>query len=71
MYQVKLKDVKKGEFFALRAVGEADAARMEKLVRVKGEYDRSLRKYEVWKFTDVNDTSYYKGDKLVYVGFTF
>lgn len=63
----KIKDLKKGEYFTLKQIDEPK----ESQVYVRGEYDKSERKYECYKWDDVNNTRFYKGDKEVYTGFTF
>ena len=59
-----LKEVKKGEFFRLT---DSDTA----TVYIKGDYDRSEKKYEVSKFYDMNDIKFMNGTRTVYIGFTF
>lgn len=63
----KIKDLKKGEYFTLKQIDEPK----ESQVYVRGEYDKSELKYECYKWDDVNNTRFYKGDKEVYTGFTF
>lgn len=63
-----VKDLKKGEYFTLNDHGEYPD---EKNVYVRGDYDRSDRKYEIHKFSDYWNTRFIKGTKKVYVGFTF
>lgn len=81
MELVKLNQLKKGDYL-IRAKGvasvvEATRARgdepiiPEGIVWVKGDYDRSTKRYSVSKFTDSNRESLVKGDTLVLVGFTF
>ena len=64
---VKIKDLKKGEYFTLKEISEPK----ESQVYVRGEYDKSERKYECYKWDDVNNTRFYKGDKEVFTDFTF
>ena len=59
---VPLKTVKKGDYF--RLVGG-------KSVYVKGDYDRSSKKYECCRFDDANAFRLFKGDKMVDAEFTF
>lgn len=63
----KIKDLKAGEWFTLKPIDEPK----ETQVYIKGEYDRSERKYECGKWCDISYGRYFKGDKVVYVGFTF
>ncbi len=56
----KIKDVKKGEIiFLLNKKGEA-----QKKAWVRDEYNRSLKKYELHNYWDVNDFKDVKGDSL-------
>ena len=59
-----LKDIKKGEFFRLT---DSETA----TVYIKGDYDRSERKFEVSKFYDMNDFKFMNGTRTVFIGFTF
>lgn len=66
----KIKDLKKGEFFCLK--DPADVEEMpENRVWVKGDYDRSSRKYTCSKWSDFCDDREFLGSKTVYAGFTF
>ncbi len=62
-----IKELKKGEFFTLKPIAEPK----ESQVYVRGEYDRSEKKYECYKFNDMNAFRYYKGDKEIYTDFIF
>ena len=63
-----LKELKKGEFFTLKAIEEPT----ESQVYVKGVYDRSEKKFECQKFTDIwGNGKMLKSNTVVYVGFTF
>ena len=63
-----LKELKKGEYFTLREVKEPK----ESQVYVRGEYDKSQRKFECQRFTDIwGNGKMLKGNTIVYVGFTF
>lgn len=57
-----IKEIKKGTFFRLKENGK---------VYVRGEYERSLRKYEYYDFYDVNNYHYAKGNKPVITDFEF
>lgn len=67
MAKVKVKELKKGEWFTRKQVEFPT----EKQVFVRGEYDRSEKKYECWKFEDVNDTFFMDGNKEVFTDFVF
>lgn len=68
MEQKKLKELKRGEYFTLNDHGDEPG---EKYVYIRGDYERSEKKFEVSKFSDYNDSRLLRGDRLVYVGFTF
>ena len=68
MTQKKLRELRKGEFFTLSDHGEEPD---EKYVYIRGAYERSGRRYSVSKFSDYNCERFLKGDRLVWVGFTF
>ena len=63
----KIKDLKIGEYFTLRKIDEPK----ESQVYIRGEYDRSLRKFECGKFDDISAYRNFAGDKEVYTEFTF
>ena len=67
MEEKLLKDMIKGEFFTRKPIDE----QKETQVVIRGEYDRSEKKYEISRFSDFCDTVYLKGTAKVYVGFTF
>lgn len=62
-----IKELKKGEYFTLKAIENPT----ESQVWVRGEYDRETRKYECYKWADVNHTHEYAGTKEIYIDFTF
>ena len=64
---MKLKGLKKGEYFTLKDIPEPK----ENQVWVKGDYDRSSKKYCCVRFTDISDSKEIAGDKEVYTEFTF
>lgn len=63
----KLKDLKKGEYFTLKPI----AFPSENQVYVRDEYDRSEKKYWVYKWANVNAGRFMKGEKEVFTEFTF
>ena len=67
MEQKQLKDLKKNEWFTLKPYEEPRASQ----VWIKGEYDRSEKKYEATNWDDMNRWRSLKGTTTVYVGFTF
>jgi hypothetical protein len=64
---MKLKDLKKGEYFTLKPIEEPK----ENQVYIRGEYDRTEKKFECGKFSDINYTRYLSGKTEVYTDFTF
>lgn len=63
----KIKDLKIGEYFTLRKIDEPKDSQ----VYIRGEYDRSLRKFECGKFDDISASRNFSGDKEVYTEFCF
>lgn len=59
---MKLKELKKGDFFKLKPNGR---------VYVRDSYNRSTKKYDYYDFDDVNRWHDAKGDKEVIVDFNF
>lgn len=64
---MKLKELKKGDFFTLKPISNPT----EKQVYIKGEYDRSEKKYCCGKFSDISAYRMIKADTVVYTDFTF
>ena len=62
-----IRELKKGEFFTLKPIAEPK----ENQVYIRGEYDRSVKKYICAKFSDICSERFLKGDKEVYTDFTF
>jgi len=62
--QVPLSQVKPGEFVRLSPSETAP-------VWIRGEYDRSTKRYCLDAWADVGRSTPRKGTALVYVGFTF
>lgn len=64
---MKIKDIKKGEYFTLKAIAEPTEAQ----VYVRGEYIKEAKAYSCYKFSDVNAERLFKGTKEVFVDFVF
>ena len=64
---MKLKELKQGEYFILKPTSEPK----ESQVYIRGEYDRSSKKYICGKFVDISYSRLLKGDTEVYTDFTF
>ena len=62
-----VKELKRGAFFCKRDI-ECPA---ENQVWIRGDYDRSARRYECTRFSDCADVQYMRGDKVVFCDFTF
>lgn len=64
---MKIKDLKKGDYFTIKPIENPT----ESQVYVRGDYDRADKKYCCCKFSDINSERLFKGDKEVFVDFTF
>ncbi len=62
-----IKDLKIGEYFTLKPIENPT----EKQVFIRGEYDRTEKKYECGRFDDISYTRYLSGKTEVYTDFTF
>lgn len=73
MRPVLLSSVRKGEYFTLtnKVKCNEDGEVLSKYVYVRSDYDRESKKYEVYKFDDVNDFRFIKGTRIVWVDFIF
>ena len=63
MYQIRLKDLKRGEGF----VRKPNSA----TIQTREDYDRREKKYLCGYWDDINKSLYLKGDTFVWAGFTF
>lgn len=63
----KLKELKYGEYFILKDIPEPK----ESQVYIRGEYDRSSKKYLCGKFVDISYSRLLSGETTVYTEFTF
>ena len=64
---MKIKELKKGDFFTKKSISDPSGSQ----VWIRGEYDRTERKYECVNFDDANRFCYLKGDKEVFTDFVF
>ena len=62
--ETTIRKIKKGDYFRLKKSETAP-------VWVRGEYERSIKKYSCYKFDDINHDHFYSGDKKVYINFIF
>lgn len=63
----KLKDLKAGTMFTKREIAEPK----EHQVWIRQAYDRTIKKYEVVRFSDICDSQWMDGNKEVFTEFTF
>lgn len=73
MKPVLLKQVKKGEFFTLtdKVKFNEDGEVLSKYVYIRSDYDREIKKYEVYKNDDVCNYRFMKGNRIVWIDFCF
>lgn len=64
MQKRTIRELTKGEFFRFT---QSDMAP----VWVRGEYSREAKKYSTHRFDDVNHERLLRGNRVVWVGFTF
>lgn len=64
MKQTTIKQINQGEFFRLRPTDSAP-------VWVRGYYCREDKTFEAYKWDDTNHETFLKGNRKVFVGFTF
>lgn len=64
---IRIKDLKNGEYFTRKPIEYPT----EKQVYVRGGYCRSDKKYYCFKWWDVCEEHPFKGETVVYTGFTF
>lgn len=67
-----LRELKEGEFFTTsldRAIKASQG--QSQFVWIKGEYDRSSKKYVCYKFNDINCTKLFNTNTIIYTNFTF
>lgn len=63
----KVKDLKMGEFFTLKPIAEPT----DRQVYIRGEYDRSLKKYTCGRADDISYSRNLPGNKEVYTDFVY
>lgn len=67
MRATTISKIKRGEYFTFKPIEEP----IINQVYVRGDYDRSIRKYEYYKFADIGAYNFAKRDRIVYVDFFF
>ena len=63
IFKIKIKDIRKGELFKRNPES--------KIVYERSDYDRFERQYETWKVDGANRSYFFKGDTMVWVGFSY
>lgn len=66
---MKLKELKRGEYFTRKPMNEQEAKTSQ--VYIKEDYDRSTKKYWCQKWDDISKGIELKGDTEVYTDFIF
>lgn len=64
---MKLSKLKKGEWFTLKPIECPKACQ----VWIRGEYDRTEKRYSVTNWEDINRERFLQGDREVFIDFTF
>ena len=64
---MKIKELKKGDFFTLRPI----AAPTESQVWIRGDYDRSQRKFEATRFDDASMSRMFQSTREIFTDFMF
>lgn len=67
MKKTTLKNLKRGEWFTLKEIEYPT----ENQVFIKGDYERSNKKYSCGKFSDISYERFIKGSTTVYTDFIF
>ena len=62
-----VRELKKGDFFTKKPYENPT----DMQVWIRGDYDRSSKRYSCYCWGDVNKEQFLKGDKEVYTEFTF
>ena len=65
--ETTVKQLKKGEFFTRNPIEYPT----EKQVLVRGEYDRTSKRFPCHHWNDVNHEIFLRGDAKAYTDFTF
>lgn len=72
-YSTSVANLRNGEFFVTseRSINKDGDVNSESAVWIRGSYERMGRKYSCTKFVDINAERLFRGNKIVYFGFTF
>ena len=66
MIRTTVRDLKRGEYFCIREYDDSTVEVKSSAVWVRGDYVPSLKKFSCYRFDDVNDERFFKGDKKVF-----
>lgn len=67
METTTIKQLKQGDFFTLQPCDDAKESR----VWVRGPFNRSTKRYDCYKFSDVNHYHSFSPNLIVYTDFIF
>ena len=62
-----IKELARGDYFTKRDIRYPS----DNQVWIRGEYDRSARRYSCTRFSDISDSQLIPGDKVVFCDFFF
>lgn len=62
-----IKDLKNGDYFTIKPIENPK----ENQVYIKGDYDRTSKKYCCGRFDDISYSKDFNGNKEIYIDFTF
>lgn len=66
---MKLRELKHGDFFTLKSFSGKTPT--DKQVYIKGDYDRSSRKYDCGRADDISYSRLFKADTEIYTDFVY
>ena len=66
---MQVKELKKGDYFTRKSLGEKSAKPSQ--VYIRGDFDQSEKKYLCSKWDDISKSIMLKGDTEVYQNFIF
>lgn len=66
MTPTTIKELKRGEYFCIREYDDSTTEVKSSAVWIRGEYIPSEKKISCYRFDDVNDERFFKGDKKVF-----
>ena len=63
MDEKRIKDLKQGDLFCLKNYDNPT----DEQIYIRGYYERFSKKYECYKYSDINAERFFDGNKIVYV----